>query len=136
MIQRIQSVWLLLATIFIFLTLKLSFYTGTYLPVNAYHQLNGTGTILLMVTTIILGALTFFTIFLYKQRMVQMWLIILAIVIELLLVYLYYRETLKFSQGVYAITAALHIVVIIALIFAARGINSDEKLIRSSDRLR
>ena len=42
MIQRIQSIWLLIASIVTFLTLKVSFYSGTYLPDNLYHQLNGT----------------------------------------------------------------------------------------------
>lgn len=136
MIQRIQSVWLLIATILIFLTLKVAFYTGTYLPGNQYHQLNGTDTILLMVTTILLGALTLFIIFLFKKRVVQLWLTILAILLELLLIFLYYKETLKFTQGVYAITAALHIIIVVSLVFAVRGINKDEKLIKDSDRLR
>lgn len=136
MIQRIQSVWLLIASLVTFLTLKLSFFTGTYLPANQYHQLKGTDTILLMITTILLGSLALVTIFLYNKRLLQLRLTILAIVLDLVLVYLYYRETLKFSQGDYAITAASHIVIVIALIFAARGINNDEKLIKESNRLR
>ena len=103
---------------------------------NQYHQLKGTDTALLMVTTIVLGMLTFLTIFLYKKRKIQLRLSILAIVIDLLLIYLYYREVLKFTQGTYSITAALHVLIILSLIFAARGISKDEKLIKDSDRLR
>ena len=136
MIQRIQSVWLFVAAAVTFLTLKLSFYSGTLPADTLYHQLNGTDTILLMSTTILLGVLSLVNIFLFKKRKIQLRLTILAIVLELLLIFLFYRETTKFVQGEYAITAALHVVIILSLIFAARGINADEKLIRNSDRLR
>ena len=136
MIQRIQSIWLLVASVVTFLTLKFSFYSGTYLPDNQYHQLNGTENILLMITTIALGVLTLITIFLYKTRIIQLRLCIAGILLDLLLLFLYYRAIQNFSKGEYAITAALHILIIIALIFAASGINKGEKLIRSSDRLR
>ena len=136
MIQRIQSVWLLVASIVTFLTLKFSFYSGTYLPDNQYHQLNGTENILLMITTIALGVLTLITIFLYKTRVIQLRLCIVAILLDLLILFLYYRALQNFSKGDYAFTAASHILIIAALVFAASGINKDEKMIKDSDRLR
>lgn len=136
MIQRIQTLWLFFASVLCFITLKLSFYSGTYLTDNQYHPLNGTSNVLVMIATIVIGVLTFVTIFLYKKRILQLRLTILAIVLELLLIFLYYRETAKFTRGEYSISAALHIVIIIALVFAARGINKDEKLIKDSNRLR
>ena len=136
MIQRIQSVWLLIASILTFLTLKFSFYSGTYLPDNQYHQLNGTDNILLMTSTIALGVLAIINIFLYKNRIIQLRLCIVAILLDLLLVFLYFRALSDFTRGEYAITAAAHLLIIISLILAANGINRDEKLIRSSDRLR
>lgn len=136
MIQRIQSVWLLIASILTFLTLKFSFYSGTYLPDNQYHQLNGTDNILLMTSTIALGVLALINIFLYKSRIIQLRLCIVAILLDLLLVFLYFRALSDFTRGEYAITAAAHLLIIISLILAANGINRDEKLIRSSDRLR
>ena len=125
MIQRIQSIWLFIASVLCFLSLKLSFYTGTHLPDNQYQQLNGTTTPLLMITAIVLGILTLITIFLYKKRRVQLRLTILAIVLELVLIYLFYRETLNFSQGAFSITAGLQVVTLVALFLAARGINAD-----------
>ena len=136
MIQRIQSIWLLIASVVAFLTLKLSFYSGTYLPDNLYHQLNGTESLTLMIPTIALGVLTLITIFLFKNRVTQLWLCIVAILLDLLVLFLYYRETSNFTKGDYAFTAVLHIVIIAALILAARGINKDEKLIKDSNRLR
>ncbi|MEO5888682.1 MAG: DUF4293 domain-containing protein [Ferruginibacter sp.] len=136
MIQRIQSVWLLVASIVAFLTLKFSFYSGTHLPDNLYHQLNGTDSILLMSTTIVLGILTLLTIFLFKKRVVQLRLCIVAILLDALLVFFYFRAIREFSTGEYAITAISHLVIIAALFFAARGINKDEKLVKDSNRLR
>lgn len=136
MIQRIQSIWLLLASVVAFLTLKFSFYSGTYLPDNQYHQLNGTDNILLMVSTIALGILTLITIFLYKTRIIQLRLCIVGILLDLVLLFLYYRGIQQFSKGEYAISATFHILIIVALIFAASGINKDEKLIKDSNRLR
>ena len=136
MIQRIQSVWLLIASVVTFLTLKVSFYSGTYLPDNLYHQLNGTQNMPLMIATIALGVLTLITIFLFKNRGTQLWLCIVAVLLDFILLFLYYRETSNFTRGDYAITAVLHIIIIAALLLAARGINKDEKLIKDSNRLR
>jgi Domain of unknown function (DUF4293) len=136
MIQRIQSVWLLVASVVTFLTLKFSFYSGTYLPDNQYHQLNGTDNILLMVTTIAVGVLTLITIFLFKTRVIQLRLCVTGILLDLLLIFFYFRAIQDFTKGEYAITAAAHIIIIIALFLAVRGINKDEKLIKDSNRLR
>lgn len=136
MIQRIQTVWLLVASVIAFLTLKFSFYSGTYLADNLYHQLNGTGNFLLMITTIALGVLTLITIFLYKTRVIQLRLCIAGILLDLLLIFFYFRAIRDFSKGEYAISSAAHIIIIAALIFAARAINKDEKMVRDSNRLR
>ena len=136
MIQRIQSIWLLIASVVSFLTLKLSFYSGIYLPDNLYHQLNGTQSLTIMIPTIGLGILSLVTIFLFKNRIAQLWLCIVAILLDLLLLFLYYRETSNFTKGDHAFTAVLHILIIASLVLAARGINKDEKLIKDSNRLR
>ena len=136
MIQRIQSAWLFVASVVTFLTLKLSFYSGTYLPDNLYHQLNGTENLKLMIPTIGLGVLTLIAIFLFKARPTQRWLCIVAILLDLLLIFLYYETVKDFTRGDYAVTALLHVVIIVALALAIRGINKDEKLIRDSNRLR
>ena len=136
MIQRIQSLWFLLASAVTFLTLKLSFYSGTYLPDNLYHQLNGTENLRLMIPTIALGIISLLSIFLYKNRPTQLWLSLLGILIDVVLVFLYYTATKEFSKGDYAITAALHLVIIVALVLAYVGIKKDERLIKDSNRFR
>ena len=136
MIQRIQSIWLLVASIVAFLTLKLSFYSGTYLPDNLYHQLNGTENLRLTIPTIALGVLTLVTIFIFKNRVTQLWLSLAAIILDVVIIFLYYQTVKDFTRGDYAITAALHVLIIIALALAMRGINKDEKLIKESNRFR
>ena len=65
MIQRIQSLWLLLAAACAFAGLKFSFYSGTKLTDPLLKELNGTQTILLMITGIAVGGLALISIFLF-----------------------------------------------------------------------
>jgi hypothetical protein len=136
MIQRIQSVWLLLAAIAVFLSLKFSFYSGVNSKGVSGQFLIGSTTFLLLLVTIIVGTLAFINIFLYKKRVLQLRLCIVGILLELLLIFLYLREVKYYIQGTYSLTAILHAAVLLCFFLAARGINKDEKLIRESQRLR
>lgn len=136
MIQRIQSLWLLLAAACAFAGFKFSFYSGNKINDTALHELNATSTILLMITTIAVGVLGLINIFLFKKRTLQLRLCVLGILLEAVLIFLYYREVTTFLQGTYSLTAILHSIIVLAFVLAARGINKDEKLIKTSDRLR
>ena len=136
MIQRIQSLWLLLAAAGAFAGFKFSFYSGNKINDTALHELNATSTILLMITTIAVGVLGLINIFLFKKRTLQLRLCVLGILLEAVLIFLYYREVTTFLQGTYSLTAILHSIIVLAFVLAARGINKDEKLIKTSDRLR
>ena len=46
------------------------------------------------------------------------------IILDLLLIYLYFRAIQNYSQGTFSITAAAHLLILIALIFSARGIDT------------
>ena len=136
MIQRIQSLWLLLASACAFATFKFSYYSGTKLNDIALHELNATGTLLLLITTIAVGGLALFNIFLFKKRTLQLRLCVLGIFLEAVLIFLYYREVNTFTQGTYSLTAILHSIIVLAFFLAARAINKDEKMVKDSDRLR
>ena len=137
MIQRIQSIWLLLASICVFLTLKFSTYVGTNKDLIPSSFLNGIATLPLIFVTLAVGIVTLITIFLYKNRKLQLKLTLLAILLEVGLIFLYYREIQTFiGQGTFSITAILHAGVFLFLILAARGISSDNNLIKDSNRLR
>ncbi len=136
MLQRIQTIWLLLASVCAFLTLKLPFYSGTNAKAIASYPLKGTETILLLSITIALGLLSLFTLFLFKNRVLQLRLCILGIIIEAILLFLYFKQVQTFTVGTYSLTVLLHGFIIVFLLLAARAINKDEKMVKSSDRLR
>ena len=136
MIQRIQSIWLLLAAACAFAGFKFPYYSGTKLNDTALYELNATSTLLLMITTIAVGGLALINIFLYKKRTLQLRLCVLGILLEAGLIFLYYRETTTFTQGTYSLTAILHSIIVIGFFLAARGIHKDQKMVKDSDRLR
>ena len=136
MIQRLQSLWLLLAAACAFATFKFSYYSGTKVNDLTLPELNATGTLLLMITTIAVGVLALINIFLFKKRTLQLRLCVLGIFLEALLIFLYYREVKTFTQGTYSLTAILHSIIVLAFVLAAMGINNDLKIIKGSDRLR
>lgn len=148
MIQRVQTLWMILAAIAVFLTIKFSFYAGTLLLQNtadsmtnmatdgSYHLLKATDNFLILILTSALGTGIIINIFLFKHRSIQIRIIIAAILVECLIVFLYMRETSKYSQGNFNIWAILHPLIILFLIFAVRGIYHDSKLIKESNRLR
>ncbi|MBS1935801.1 MAG: DUF4293 family protein, partial [Bacteroidetes bacterium] len=90
--------------------------------------------ILILTVIVFVGALI--AIFLYKNRKLQLRICIAGIIISLLNIFLYYRETKTFTEGNYDLTAILAIAIPVLFILAARGINKDEKLVKSLDRLR
>jgi len=136
MIQRIQSIWLLLAGACAFAGFKFPFYSGNKLTDTLLHELNASASFLIMITTIAVGGLALVTIFLFKQRSLQRWLCVLGVLLELLLIFLYYRETTTYTQGTYSLTAILQGIVLAAFVLAITGINKDSKIIKESDRLR
>ena len=136
MIQRIQTLWMFLAAIIVFLTLQFSFYNGTLAADNTYHAVMATDNFLMLILTSALGTGILINIFLFKNRPAQSRIILLAIVLECVIIFLYIKQTNKFSTGSFTLWSAFHILIIIFLIFAARGVYRDSKLIRDSNRLR
>jgi hypothetical protein len=136
MIQRIQTIWFLLATICVFLTMQLSSYMGDDAS-GISHLIKGTSNTLLVITTSMVGVVSMIALFLFKNRKLQMRITLLAILIELVLLFFYYREIHALvGKGEFTIKALLHAAVIIFLLLAANGISKDEKLIKDSNRLR
>src|ERR1700733_11484783 len=139
MLQRIQSVWLLLAAIFAVLTIKFSFYSGNIevpgQPVS-FQYLTATFSIWILIVTVAITCIAAIDIFLYKNRKLQGRLAILGILLSLLNIFLYYKQIHKFTIGNYDLTAFLAIVIPIFFFLASRGIYRDEKLVKSLNRLR
>jgi hypothetical protein len=141
MLQRIQSIWLLLAAVFAVITFSLPFYSGDRIidelnNFTAFMDLNAKSNIWLSILTATSAAIALITIFLFENRKLQLRLCYLGIFITVLLLVLYFAETNYFATGNFAITCLLHFGVLVFYILAARGIWKDNKLIKSMDRLR
>lgn len=139
MIQRIQTIWLMIAGALAFLTLRFSFYSGNKLVNNqkVFTSLTAaSGNIFLLVLSVCVAAAALVLIFLYKDRKMQMKLTIAALLLSVGNIALYYSETKKFIEGNYDIAALFSIAIPVCLFLAVRGIYKDEKLIKSVDRLR
>ena len=139
MIQRIQSIWLLLASICAFLTFKLPYYSGTMSTDTslAYQELTGaTGGTLILVITALVSMLALVILLLYKQRVLQLRLCIVGILLEAILIFFYYEKVKTFTQGSYALTSMLHSAIILFFVLAGQAINKDQNLVKNSDRLR
>lgn len=136
MLQRIQTIWLLLAAICVFLGLHFPFYAGTNKDNIPSYILDGTETIALIAGTAAVGSLALVAIFLYKSRKVQLRLCVAGLLLQAVLLFLYYSELKTFVGGTYALTALLQAAALLFFFLAARGISNDEKIIRQSNRLR
>ncbi len=143
MIQRIQTIWLLLASACLFASLKVSFYAGNMFPaeelstsVKTFTQLNGMYNIITNVLTVSIGVLSFVAIFLYTNRKIQIRTILIAMFLELLLMFEYETCIKKFAEGNYTIGSFLQLLVMIFFLMALRGIRKDQKIVAESDRLR
>lgn len=148
MIQRVQTLWMILAAIAVFLTIQFPFYSGTLTTINLpddaaniplenmYHAFTATDNFLILILSSALGTGIIINIFLYKHRSIQMRIIIAVLLVECIIVFLYIRQTNQFSAGNFSIWSGLHILIFVFLIFAAKGIYRDSKLIKESNRLR
>lgn len=141
MIQRKQTLWLLFAAIAALLTLKFPFYTGnivkdTVTGVKTFELLNARFDIFITILSVAVGVVALITIFLFNDRKKQMLFTAVNTIVSVLVIALYYFQTKKFVDGAYSITSILILAVPVLLIMAIIGINKDEKLIKSVDRLR
>jgi len=138
MIQRQQSLWLLLSAVASFLSFKFPFYTGNILEnnVSRFEELNGASNFFLLVLTGVSVLVAAVTIFMFKDRKTQSKLTFGGIVISIVLLVLYFSQLKKFSAGNFALTSVLVLAILIGYLMALRGIWKDEKLVKSLDKLR
>ncbi|MBO9618763.1 MAG: DUF4293 domain-containing protein [Niabella sp.] len=140
MIQRKQTLWLLLSLICAALTFEFPFYNGTVTNGTAgvagaeITALNNIWLLLLTGGIILLGAAA---IFLYKNRKLQLRLTFIGLLASLGLIVLYVSYIKNFEPGGrISLSALLTLGIVIGFFFAQRGIRRDQKLIKDLDRLR
>jgi len=93
---------------------------------------------LLLILTVAIGIACLISIFLFKNRKMQMRITFVALLVSLLNIFLYYNETKKFIaiESSLDLTCVVVFAIPVLLFLAFRGIYKDEKLIKSVDRLR
>ena len=137
MIQRRQSLWLILAALGGFLSYILPFFSGASTLINNIKPaaLYASSTFVLMVLTGASILLSLVTIFLYKDRKLQFRLCIAGVALSALIIVLYFMEMKKLSGSI-SLWSVFVFLIPVSFIMAARGIRKDEKLIKSLDKLR
>jgi drug/metabolite transporter (DMT)-like permease len=140
MIQRIQTVWYLIAT----LLLGCTFIVDIYRQKDLVDLPNlGVGTLVIGIILVVISmVLSFYTIFLFKNRKRQItfsWLSIIAALVTFAYLYIScesYIEQHQIVNGYYWIGLFLPLASVVFLIMGMMGVKKDEKLIKSLDRLR
>lgn len=154
MIQRIQTVFLLIAAIILAASMVMPIAIYSNLIENQQHTIaiyqylkpvNGINLLPLFISGALAAVITLFSIFLYKNRKFQINIsriniILILIYIGLIAYFLYSLKSLSNSDNTVMITYQIGTVFpVIALIFdvlAITRIKKDDKLVKSLDRLR
>ena len=138
MIQRIQTLWLLFAAIFVAITFRFPFYNGDWLKdtLTSPVDLNAKTTIGITVLSVLVGALAFAAVFLFGNRKLQLKLAFTGLILSVGLVVLYFLEIQNFSSGTISLWCIFYFAIVAFYVLAIKGIRNDEKLIKSLDRLR
>lgn len=141
MIQRLQSLWLLIVALAAFATYTLTLYVGK-LADGSEKIFQLADDFLLVIIIITLGLLAIINLFLFKNRKLQFKLAVVGVIFSLGFIFLEYIRVENFKTdkliqaGSYQIGALLPILMVIFFFMAARGIYRDEKLVKGMDRLR
>ncbi|MEJ7735895.1 MAG: DUF4293 domain-containing protein [Chitinophagaceae bacterium] len=141
MIQRSQSVWLLLSALCGFALTQVPLFVGR-LANNVIKRVIATESLLLFALSISVACLALACIFLFKKRPLQFKLSVTGVIASLAMIGLevWHIESFKTAnslvKGSYYWGGLLPIAMTILFILAARGIYKDERLVKSLDRLR
>ena len=151
MIQRIQSVYLLAAVVLLIMILVLPIATLVNAQSDSFTYLfygivNSEGKIALQAfplagLMVIMPIISLISIFLYKNRILQMRLCIYNILlmigsIGLIWFYSYQAKNNLFTETIFSFPIVLPVVAAILTYLAFRGIRKDEILVKSIDRIR
>lgn len=140
MIQRQQTLWLLLATVAGVFTFMFPFAVGEKLIVNTTMKervdLVAVEDFFILILTIISVGLSAVTIFLFKDRKLQIKLCLLGLLVSIGILILYVLGMNKLLASTPALWAILPVAIITSYFMAFRNIRKDEKLVKSLDKLR
>ena len=133
MIQRIQSIWLLLASAAAFTVLRFPFY---YTPTPFALEINGSSQYSTLISLAFSACLSVITIFLYGNRMLQLKVVLVNFLLSILIGYFIYTIVIANPGGGFTLTSLALFIIPVFQILAMIKIYQDDKLVKSTDRLR
>jgi hypothetical protein len=140
MIQRMQSIWLIIASALSAAGFWLSFFSGNKLNTNTqvkeWIEYTAPQNMLIMVVTIAVSVAALVTVFMYKDRKRQMLVTIVTALISLVNIALYFHAKASFVEANLDLGAILNFAIPLFLMLAIRAMYKDEQLVKSADRLR
>ena len=136
MIQRIQTLWLLLASICAFASVKLPFYFGSIEVPGPTVTITPYDNFMLLVFVIATALMALVSIFLFSNRSFQIKMCVVGLVLSLANLMHYFLYMKNFKTGGLSLYSILSFLVPVFFILAIRSIYKDQKLLKSLDRLR
>ncbi len=133
MIQRIQTIWLLLASAAAFSVLRYPFY---YTPTPLALEINGSAGYSTLISLAFSACLSFITIFLYGNRMLQLKVVLINFLLSVLIGYFVYKIVLANPGGGFTLPSIALFVIPVLQIMAIVNIYKDDRKVKSADRLR
>ena len=140
MIQRQQTLWLLLAAAAAILSFMFPFATGEKLVngliVGGKEELNAGKDFFILITTIASLCISIIAIAVFKDRKLQMKLCLLGLVFAVLIIILYISMMNSLTNPTLALFCIFPFLMAAGYLLAFRNIRKDEKLVKSLDKLR
>jgi hypothetical protein len=133
MIQRIQTIWLLLASAAAFSVLRFPFY---YTPTPFALEINGSAQYSTLISLAFSACLSFITIFLYGNRMLQLKVVIVNFLLSVLVGYFVYKIVVANPGGGFTLPSLALFIIPVLQIMAMVNLYKDERKVKSADRLR
>ena len=133
MIQRIQTIWLLLASAAAFSALRFPFY---YTPQPFALEINGSAGYSTLISLAFSACLSFITIFLYGNRMLQLKVVLINFLLSVLIGYFVYKIVVANPGGGFTLPSIALFVIPVLQIMAIVNIYKDNRKVKSADRLR
>jgi hypothetical protein len=133
MIQRIQTLWLLLASAAAFSVLRFPFY---YSPTPLSLEINGSAGYSTLISLAFSACLSFISIFLYGNRMSQLKVVLINFLLSILIGYFIYKVMIDHPGGGFTLFSIALFLIPLLQIMAMVNIYKDEMKVKSADRLR
>ena len=136
MIQRIQTLWLLLASICAFASVNLPFYFGSLEVPGPTVTITPYDHFMLLVFVIATGLVALINIFLYSNRSLQIKISAVGVLLGLANLMHYFLYMRNFKSGGLSLYSIFSFLVPVFFILSIIGMYKDQKLLKSLDRLR